>query len=83
MAKLSEIIAELNDDVTVQFLNQSMVSIKDKKRTKDTEITFATKVISANDFDGDETALIVWVSKSKFNNAIKNLDSRSKNDTQK
>lgn len=74
MPKLSEIINEMQDDVKVQFLNESMVSIKDKKRTSDTEITFATSEVDANEWCNDKkTAVIVWVDKEKYNQAIINL----------
>lgn len=74
MAKLSEIMAAIEDNVNVQYLSQSLVGIKDKKRTSDTEITFATNEVNTNSlYKGKKTALIVWVDKDDYNNAVASL----------
>lgn len=68
---LSKALAKIEENVTVQYLSTSLVSIKDKKRTKDTEITFATNEVTADSWFKDEkTAIIVWVDRNEFNEAI-------------
>ena len=55
----------------VQYLTESFVSSKDKKRTQDTEVTFSTTEVDCNTLmHGKKTALIVWVDKDEFNAAI-------------
>jgi len=76
MAKLSDILNEMNNECTVQFLNSSVVNVVDKKRTKDTELTFATSEITCNSFDGDKVGIVVWLSRDKYNDAVKNLNSK-------
>lgn len=68
---LSKAISKIESNVTVQYLSTSLVNIKDKKRTKDTEITFATGEVTTDSWiNGDKTALIVWVDRNEFNKAI-------------
>ena len=68
---LSKALAEIEDNVTVQYLSTAFVGIKDKKRTKDTEITFATNEVNADSWvKGGKTAIIVWVDIEEFNAAI-------------
>lgn len=75
MADISDILKEISD-VKVQYLSESLVKSQDKKRTADTEITFATREVNTSDLMGncDKTALIVWVGKSDFNAAIAKLN---------
>ena len=74
MAKLSDILKEMNDDVKVQFLSQSVVRFADKKRTKDTEITFATNEVDCNSFGcGNKSGIVIWVDNDKYNAAIEKL----------
>lgn len=75
MAKLSEIMQKIEGNVKVQYLSDSCVAIKDKKRTGDTEITFATTEVNANSWcDDKKTAIIVWVDKDEYNAAAKELN---------
>ena len=68
---LSKAIAEIEENVVVQYLSTALVSIKDKKRTKDTEITFSTNEVNAKSWmNGNKTAIIVWVDIDEFNKAI-------------
>lgn len=77
MAKLSEILSEMDDDVSVQYLSESLVGIKDKKKTNDTEITFATTEVNCNSaMDGKKTAVIVWVDIEKYNEACKAINNK-------
>lgn len=72
MASLSKVLEKIEENVTVQFLNQSLVKVTDKKRTNDTEVTFATSENNANGiYSGSgKTAIIVWVDKDEFNSAM-------------
>lgn len=75
MAKLSDIIAEMNDDVKVQFLHEPVVKVADKKRTADTEITFATGEVDCNSFyEGKKVGIVVWVDRDEYNKAITKLN---------
>lgn len=68
---LSKALSEIEENVTVQYLSTSIVNIKDKKKTKDTEITFATNEVNADSWlKGKKTAIIVWVDIEEFNAAI-------------
>jgi len=68
---LSKALAEIEENVTVQYLSTAFVSIKDKKRTKDTEITFATNEVNTDSWmNGKKTAIIIWVDIDEFNKAI-------------
>lgn len=55
------------DDVTVQFIDTSIVKANDKKRTKDCELTFATGEVSANDIanESGRFGVVVWVDRNK------------------
>ncbi|CAL9956389.1 hypothetical protein VPHK24_0017 [Vibrio phage K24] len=75
MPKLSDVLSKIEDNVSVQFLSQSLVKCADKKRTKDTEVTFAT---AENDTNGilsnsGKEAIIVWVDREQFNIAMNEL----------
>ncbi len=70
---LSKILSKIEGNVKVQFLAESLVNIKDKKRTKDTEITFATQEVDCDSwFNGGKTAIVVWVDIDEFNEAKNN-----------
>lgn len=74
---LSKILAEIEENVTVQQLSASLVSIKDKKRAKDTEITFATNEVDTQSWmKGRKTALIVWVDIDEYNAATNKLNTK-------
>lgn len=75
MAKLSDILREMGDDLRVQFLSESVVKVTDKKRTKDTEITFATAEVDCNSFGrGNKSGIVIWVDNDKYNAAIEKLN---------
>lgn len=76
MAKLTDILKKIGDEsITLQFLGDSTVNIKDKKRTKDTEITFATSVVDCNSFiDGGKAGIVLWVDKNEYNSAVAKLN---------
>lgn len=72
---LVKALSKIEDDIKVQYLNQSFVAAKDKKSTGDTEITFATNEVNTDSLmNGRRTALIVWVDIDEFNKAIKDRD---------
>ena len=74
MPSLSELLIEIEDDVKVQFLGECQVKVQDKKRTADTEITFATNEVNCNDFfRGDKVGIVIWASRTKYNNAMRKL----------
>lgn len=76
MAKLTDILKEIGDEsIDLQFLGNSTVNIKDKKRTNDTEITFATSIVDCNSFiDGNKAGIVIWVDKSEYNSAVEKLN---------
>lgn len=77
MADLSDILKEMDNNVKLQFLQDSVVQIKDKKRTKDTEITFATCEVDCNEFArGDKTGMVIWFSREEFNAAVAKLNNK-------
>lgn len=68
---LSRALSKIEENVKVQLLAESLVNIKDKKKTQDTEITFATNEVNADSWmKGRKTAIIVWVDIDEFNAAI-------------
>ena len=74
MPSLSQIIEHMNNDVELQFLQQCTTKMKDKKRPKETEISFVTQAVDCNELArGDKTGLVVWVSREKYNKAISEL----------
>lgn len=69
--KLSKVIEKIEDNARVQYLATDCVNIKDKKKTADTEITFATTEVDCHSWmTGNKTALIVWVDRDEFNSAM-------------
>ena len=67
---LLELIRSIGEgNIKVQAVNNSVVNIKDKKRTKDTEVTIATNEINANDIATNKgrVGLIVWISREDYN----------------
>ena len=50
------------DNIRLQFVNNSFIYAKDKKRTQDTEITFATAETNANELSDDtgKVGIVVW-----------------------
>lgn len=71
--RLSKALAKVEDNVKVQFLTESIVGAKDKKRTGDTEVTFSTQEVNTDELfgGGRKTAIIVWVDIDEFNQALK------------
>jgi len=68
---LSKALSKIESNVKVQYLAESLVNIKDKKRTQDTEITFATTEVDTQSWlKGNKTALIIWVDRDEFNEAL-------------
>ena len=52
-----------------------MVKVADKKRTNDTEITFATCEVDCNSFGrGNKAGIVIWVGKDEYNKAIQKLN---------
>lgn len=80
MAHIADILKEMKADILVQFLNECTVKVVDKKRTADTEITFATNTINCNEFysDTDKTGIVLWVSKKEYNEVISKLNGKDK-----
>ena len=70
--KLSKILEKMDDNVKIQFIHESVVSSKDKKRTGDTEITFATKEINTTQvYDGSgKIGMVIWFDKDEYNDAV-------------
>ena len=68
---LSKALSKIESNVKVQYLSDSLVNIKDKKKTQDTEITFATNEVNTNSWLNErKTALIIWVDIDEFNKAL-------------
>ena len=78
MAKLSDILSKIEDNIGVQFLAGSMVKSKDNKRGNYTEVTFATEENNTNGLyaGSGKTAVIVWVDRDEFNNAMIELNGK-------
>lgn len=75
MAVLSDIIKEMGNNVNVQFLTECSVDIKNKKKTQDTEITFATNEVDCNTFlNGDKVGMVIWFSREDYNSAVTKLN---------
>ncbi|ADX87972.1 hypothetical protein [Vibrio phage JSF13] len=46
---LTDILKEVGDyNIKLQFLSNSTVAVKDKKKTNDTEVTFATDMVNSD-----------------------------------
>lgn len=74
MPSISEIIEYMNNDVEIQFLQECTTRVKDKKRPKETEVSFVTNSVDCNELArGDKTGIVIWVSREKFNKAVSNL----------
>lgn len=74
---IAELIAELgNENINYQVINQSIINIEDKKKTNDTEITFATNELSASDvaFGQGKTGLILWVDADMLEQAVNKIN---------
>lgn len=80
MAHIGDILKGLKSEIPMQFIHDAIVNIKDKKRTCDTEITFATQEMTANDFrcGGDKVGVILWVSREEYNESITKLNKLQK-----
>ena len=60
------------DNLRLQYVNNSFLTSKDKKRTKDTEITFATSEINTTQLCSNtgKVGIIVWVDREDYNNSL-------------
>jgi len=60
------------DNIRLQFVNSSFISAKDKKRTQDTEITFATAETNTNELVGGtgKVGIVVWVDRDDYNKVM-------------
>ena len=67
LLELIKLIGE--DNIKVQAVNRSVVNVKDKKRTNDTEVTIATSEVNTNDIatNSGKVGLIVWISRNDYN----------------
>lgn len=78
---LTDILKEVgNDDIKLQFLSNSTVAVKDKKKTNDTEVTFATDRVNSNEvFNGypNKVGIVVWVDRLVWDSAIECLNNKT------
>ena len=76
MAHIGDILKEMKTKINLQYLSSSLIGVKDKKLTKDTEVTFATQEICATDVmnNGSKTAVIIWVDVDDFNRSMQELN---------
>ena len=60
------------DNIRLQFVNNSFIYAKDKKRTQDTEITFATAETNTNELINDtgKVGIVVWVDRDDYNKVM-------------
>lgn len=65
MGILSQLSEIGEDKINVQFVSNAMISAKDKKRTKDTEITFATNETNTNELINNtgKVGVILWLNR--------------------
>lgn len=71
---LTELLQKIGDEnVQVQMLDNSTVSVEDKNRTNDVEVTFATHNTNCNEFytGKGKVGLVVWIDREDWNKAIK------------
>ena len=63
-------VGEVN--LRLQFINNSVIAVKDKKVTKDTEITFATAGVNTNQLVNDtgKVGIVVWMDREDYNKSI-------------
>ena len=69
---ISELIEIVGDEnVIYQSVQGSLVGVKDKKRTRDTEVTIATSQINANDVacDREKVGIIIWIDRESYEKA--------------
>lgn len=70
---LLELLSGIGEDnIRLQFVNSSFIYAKDKKRTQDTEITFATAETNANELSDDtgKVGIVVWVDRDDYNKVM-------------
>lgn len=64
----------MDDNVKIQFLQDAFVDLKDKNKTKETEIKFITKEVNAQSFiSGNKTGMVIWFDRDGFNQAVLKL----------
>jgi chorismate synthase len=69
---LSKILEKMNNNVKIQFIHDSIVASKDKKRTGDTEITFATQETDTTQIHSGtgKIGMVIWFDKDEYNAAV-------------
>ena len=70
---LLELLSGIGEDnIRLQFVNNPFIYAKDKKRTQDTEITFATAETNANElsYDTGKVGIVVWVDRDDYNKVM-------------
>ncbi|AKO61075.1 hypothetical protein AXI76_gp174 [Pseudoalteromonas phage H101] len=68
-----ELLSKVGEDnLRLQFINNSVIDVKDKKVTKDTEITFATAEVNTNQLVNDtgKVGIVVWIDREDYNKSI-------------
>ncbi|MGO2457011.1 hypothetical protein [Vibrio casei] len=74
MPALSEILKEMDDNVKIQFLDEVLVRLKDRKQTSVTEVTFLTDEVSTHSYISEnKRGMIIWFDTDEYNQAILEL----------
>ncbi len=73
--KLSQLITDIGDqNISAQWLTDSLIGAQYKKKSNDTEITFATNALTVNELMKPETAekvaLILWLPKDQVDSLM-------------
>ena len=71
---LTDLLTTIGDDnLSVQLIDIATINVKDKQN--DTEITFATQEINANNLltQNGKVGIVVWCNRDDYENAIKGL----------
>lgn len=74
MKTLTSVLSSIGDsNMQFQLISESLIHSKDKIKTKDTEITFATnQTNTANLYNDDgKVGVVVWVDKDDWNKEVK------------
>ena len=70
---LVELLSSIGEDnIRLQFVNSSFISAKGRKRTQDTEITFATAETNTNELidNTGKVGIVVWVDRDDYNKVM-------------
>lgn len=68
-----ELLSKVGEDnLRLQFINNSLVDVKDIKVTQDTEITFATAEVNTTQLVNDtgKVGIVVWMDREDYNKSI-------------